>query len=193
VYRRVWGTPMRSPRHLAVTLVVLTLVLVTGGILLPQLFDGSAGNEVMSRRSGHPSQHDTPLAHSRDLDEWEESAPPAGPPGPLEAPESVAPAPRALTVASDWAEAWVDHPEESTKKEWLAALEPYTTREFLPQLKHIRLGNIPSSEVTGDPEPISSHRKSLVVKLPTDGPALLITVIDTAQGWRVSRYEQAGE
>jgi len=191
VYRRVWGTPMRSPKHLAVTLVVLTLLLVTGGIVLPRLFDGSAGNGVMSQDGGYSSQHDTPVAHSRDLDE-RETAPPAAPQRQLEAPESVEPAPRALTVAHDWAEAWVDHPEETSKKEWLAALEPYTTREFLPQLKHIRLGNIPSSEVTGAPEPVSSHRKSLVVKLPTDGPVLLITVIDSDEGWRVSRYEQAG-
>jgi len=182
VYRRLWGAPMRSPKHLAVTVVVLAGLIVLGGFTLPRLSGGPGGSDAVSASAHGSAQHDTPVAHSRNLDT---------PHGPLTTPPSVAPAQQALTVARQWATAWVDHPEGMTTQEWLAELEPYTTSEFLPQLRNIRLGNIPSSEVTGAAEPLSSHTKSLVARIPTDGPDLRVTVIDTDDGWRVTRYEQA--
>lgn len=191
VYRRLWGAPMRSPKHLAAALAVVTVLLVLGGILLPKLLGDSGGNGAVSSAAERMSESDTPAGYSNGIDASRRSRLPQSR-TPMSAPKSVEPDEQALRVVSKWAEAWVDHSSESTKKEWLAELEPYTTDEFLPQMKSIRLSNVPSSEVTGEPEPVSSHAKSVVAKVPTDGPELRVTVVDTDEGWRVTRYEQAG-
>ena len=52
--------------------------------------------------------------------------------------------------------------------------------------------NIAATKVTGEPEAVESFTSSVKVKLPTDDGDLLITVIDTPDGWRVAFYEQVG-
>lgn len=191
VYRRLWGAPMRSPKHLAALLVVLVALLVLGGVVLPRLLGDSGGHGAVSSAAEGVSENDHP-DHSSDRSDGSESLGSTRSGTRLPTQQSVEPDEKALTVVSAWAEAWVDHADGITKKEWLAALEPYTTDEFLPQLKSVRLRNIPSSEVTSDPEPVSSHTKSLVANISTDGPELRVTVVDTDGDWRVARYEQAG-
>jgi hypothetical protein len=51
-------------------------------------------------------------------------------------------------------------------------------------------GNIGATKVTGDAEVVESFTSSVKVTLPTDDGNLLITVIDTPDGWRVAFYEQ---
>jgi hypothetical protein len=50
--------------------------------------------------------------------------------------------------------------------------------------------NIPASKVTGDPTAVESFTSSVKVRLATDADDLLITVIETPDGWRVAYYEQ---
>src|SRR5699024_5037019 len=89
VYRRLWGAPMRSPRHLAVTVVVLAGLIVLGGFTLPRLSGGPGGSDAVSASAHGSAQHDTPVAHSRNLDT---------PHGPLTTPPSVALGQQAMTV-----------------------------------------------------------------------------------------------
>src|ERR1700742_4373259 len=52
VYRKLWGWPMRSPRHLVVLLVVVGAVVLTVGIVVPQLTgsgDGRNGAAAQTR------------------------------------------------------------------------------------------------------------------------------------------------
>lgn len=196
VYRRLWGWPMRSPTHLAVTLLVLA-VLITGiGIAVPTLFGGgsSTGVETTSveaARSWEPDPDPDSEPGAGD-GSTSGSTPVTRLTAPVVTPSHVAPAPEALSVAEKWAEAWVHHPKGITTEAWLDGLEPYTTREFLPTMSTVQPANIPSDDVTGDPRPVSSFAKSVVAIVPTDGPDLRITVVNTDYGWRVGNYERAG-
>ena len=193
VYRRLWGWPMRSPAHLAGTVAVLAVIAVAVGILLPRLLgDPDDGGTALTPAADRYSAGNLPGDDQHGALGATGTTLPTRLTEPLVTPSPTAPDPEALQVASTWAAAWVNHQEGMTEKAWLDGLAPYTTEEFLPVMETVRLASIPSSEVTGEPEAVSAHAKSVVAKVPTDGPDLLITVVDTDAGWRVAHYEQAG-
>jgi hypothetical protein len=195
VYRRLWGWPLRSPRHLVVTLIGVVILAVVIGIVAAHVhgaakpaatgsgaFDtttngstatsgpASAGN---STASTSPTTASTPVTRL------------AGPP---ETPVSAPPAPAALDVISTWGKLWVNHPVGMTNQQWLAQLSPYTTPELLPQMNTVDLGNINATQVTGPPTASKSFTDSVEALLPTNAGQLDITAIDTPQGWLVSAY-----
>ena len=51
--------------------------------------------------------------------------------------------------------------------------------------------NIPATKVTGAAKAVSVAPRSLRVQVPTDALTLVITVVDTDAGWRVSGYDKA--
>ncbi|HEY0696904.1 MAG TPA: hypothetical protein VGD43_03740, partial [Micromonospora sp.] len=89
-----------------------------------------------------------------------------------------------------WARAWVNHPAGMTNDDWVAQLAPLTTEEYLPQLRSVELANIPSTTVTGKAEPINAAAAAVDVRVTTDGATLLLTVIATESGWRVSAFDR---
>jgi hypothetical protein len=109
---------------------------------------------------------------------------------PPSAPTSAPPDPAALDVADSWAKAWVDHPEGVSTEDWIEDLRPFTTEEQLTEMATVEPGNIGATKVTDDPEVVESFTSSVKVEVPTDDGNLLITVIDTPDGWRVAFYEQ---
>jgi hypothetical protein len=88
--------------------------------------------------------------------------------------------------------AWVNHPDGITNQQWLEGLRPFTTEEYLPVMSTVDPRNIPASKVTGVPTATTSYTSSADVEIPTDGPKLTITVVNTGAGWRVAHYGQAG-
>jgi hypothetical protein len=192
VYRRLWGWPMRSPRHLAVVVFVVAALVITIGILVPQLTGGNkpgtgaaaaSSNNTTSAPSA-PGTTNTPGVTGST------SALPTRITEPPSAPTSAPPDPAALDVADSWGKAWVNHPEGVSTEEWLADLRPFTTEEQLTEMATVEPGNIGATKVTGDPEVVESFTSSVRIELPTDDGNLLITVIDTPDGWRVAFYEQ---
>jgi hypothetical protein len=192
VYRRLWGWPMRSPRHLAgVVFVVAVLVLATG-IIVPRLTGSNdrgpgaaaaSSNNTTSAPSA-PGTTNTPAVTGSASDlPTRITSPPSNP-------ETARPAPAALDVATEWATAFVDHPAGTTNEQWLADLRPLTTEEQLTEMATVEPGNIGATEITGEPEAVESYTSSVKVEVPTDDGDLLITVIDTPDGWRVAFYEQ---
>jgi hypothetical protein len=189
VYRRIWGAPLRSPRHLIVTVVVLVVLVTAIGFVIPRLLPGNGNAAPNDPQAGTPSvggaqtpttaavPTETSLTETRLTED------------PL-TPKSAPPALAALTAARKWALAWVDHPKGTSSKEWLAGLKPYTTEEFLPQLKTVDVQNIPAEKVVGKVKPVSSTAGSVEVDVATDGPTLRISVIKTPDGWRVDRYDE---
>lgn len=188
VYRRLWGWPLRSPRHLIGAVIGLAVLLTALGIILPK----AVGKQAKAAPPG-PGQT---------------TSAPANPPGlaapvpttatlptrlstPLETPTSAPPNGDALRIATDWAKAWVNHPAGMTNGQWLDGLRPYTTDEYLPRMATVDPANIPALKVTGDPAVTASYPDSVHVTIPTDGPKLSITVVSTNAGWRVSDYDQA--
>jgi hypothetical protein len=78
-----------------------------------------------------------------------------------------------------------------TNAQWLDGLRPYTVEEYLnTEMATVEPANIGATKVTGEPQAVESFTSSVKVKLPTDDGDLLITVIQTPDGWRVNFYEQ---
>ncbi|GDY33131.1 hypothetical protein [Gandjariella thermophila] len=183
VYRRLWGWPLRSPKHLVTALVAVAVLAVVVSVALNKAGvhrvppPGPAGAQ---RFAGAPSSATTTSPLPTRLE------------SPLAAPTSAPPDPAALAVAEAWGKAWANHPAGMTTQQWLAQLAPYTTDEYLPVMASVDPANIPAHRVTGRATAVNSFTSSVQANLPTDGGTLSITVIMTPQGWRVSGYTKAG-
>lgn len=189
VYRRLWGWPMRSPRHLAVVVFVVAVVVIAVGITVPKLTGGG------QRAGATPGTTTTTSTTPPRLGATEGGTATTQLPTritPTETPTSAPPAPEALDVAESWGKAWVNHPDGVTNEQWLADLRPFTTEEYITEMATVEPGNITATKVTGPPVAAESFTSSVKVTLPTDDGELLITVIDTPDGWRVAFYEQVG-
>ena len=93
-------------------------------------------------------------------------------------------------MAAKWGAAWVAH-QGVAKEQWLAALEPYTTEEFLrAKMSTVDTENIAATGVTGPPVVKSSFTGSVTVDLPTNATTLSVTLIKTLNGWRVASYDE---
>ncbi|OQO90318.1 hypothetical protein B1813_18025 [Saccharomonospora piscinae] len=196
VYRRLWGFPMRSPSHLVGTVILVAAVLIAAGMLVPRLVGDSAGGgagPVTPGAAGASSDEASPETDGGPSATLDREALPTRLSEPLATPSETEPAPEALRRAREWAEAWVTRPADGSAETWLDGLRPLTTPEFWPQLRSVEPDNITATEVVGEPEARQAHPKSVEVELTTDGPGLLVTVVDTDTGWRVSDYTETEE
>ncbi|MFJ1761645.1 hypothetical protein ACIOD2_15090 [Amycolatopsis sp. NPDC088138] len=189
VYRRLWGWPLRSPRHLVGTLVFLAILVTALGIVLPKVMgkqqakaSPTTGTTTTSVTAPTPSGVAAPVPTSNL---------PTRLSTPLATPTTAAPNGDAVRVAKEWAAAWVDHPQGITSAQWLEKLKPYTTEEYLPVMSSVDPANVPATKVTGEPTVGTSYTSSVQLTIPTDGPKLSITVVSTNAGWRVADYDQA--
>jgi hypothetical protein len=192
VYRRVWGWPLRSPKHLTASLVMLAIVLTALSIVLPK----AVGKPIT--RLGAPS-----TATSYSTPPTTGSRPGVAAPVPPSAslpsrvsttvtPMSAVPNADAIRVAKQWAAAWVNHPAGVTNAQWLEGMRPFTTEEYLTAvLSTVDPANVPATKVTGEPVVGTSYTASVQLVIPTDGPKVSITVVSTNEGWRVADYDQA--
>jgi len=179
-YRALWQWPLRSPARLALTAIGVLAVLV-GATIGIGMTNGSVALPVGARPT--PSAA-APVAPPEPV-----LLPPVPELEPTTLPVSAAPA-AALQVASRWARAWVRPPDGTTAAKWLDGLRSTTTDEYLGVLSGVDPGNIPATRVTGAAKAVSVAPRSLRVQVPTDALTLVITVVDTDTGWRVSGYDQ---
>jgi hypothetical protein len=193
VYRRLWGWPMRSPRHLAVVVFVVAVFVIAAGIIIPQLTGSNdrPNGAAAETTSGTTTAPNAPVTNTPGATgTTTTSSLPTRITTLTETPKSAPPSPAALDVADSWGKAWVNHPAGVTNEQWLDGLRPFTTEEQLTEMSTVEPANIPATKVTGDPTAVESFTSSVKVKLATDAGDLLITVIDTPDGWRVAYYEQ---
>lgn len=198
VYRKLWGWPMRSPTHLVMLLVVAAVLVIAISVVVPQLTGSNSGKPGAAAEStgqtttegGAPVPGTTGEAGLPDGQSSAATSLPTRIPSPPQSPASALPEPAALDVATQWAEAWVNHPEGTTPEEWLDGLRPFTLEEYMVELATVDLERVPATKVTGPPEVKESYTSSVTVNLPTDGVTLAITLISTPQGWRVAYYDQ---
>ena len=179
-YRALWQWPLRSPARLALTAIGVLAVLV-GATIGIGMTNGSVALPVGARPT--PSAA-APVAPPEPV-----LLPPVPELEPTTLPVSAAPA-AALQVASRWARAWVRPPDGTTAAKWLDGLRSTTTDEYLGVLSGVDPGNIPATRVTGAAKAVSVAPRSLRVQVPTDALTLVITVVDTDTGWRVSGYDR---
>ncbi|MGW5722299.1 hypothetical protein ACWEVP_39425 [Amycolatopsis sp. NPDC003865] len=187
VYRRLWGWPLRSPRHLMGTLVFLAILVTALGIVLPKVV-GKPQAKASPTTGPTTSVTATPPGVAAPVPT---SNLPTRLSAPLATPTTAAPNGDAVRVAKEWAAAWVNHPAGITSEQWLAQLKPFTTEEYLPVMASVDPANIPATKVTGEPVVGTSYTSSVQLTIPTDGPKLAITVVNTNAGWRVADYDQA--
>jgi hypothetical protein len=199
VYRKLWGWPMRSPSHLVAVVLVVGAVVLTIGIIVPQLTgsgDGG-GSGAAAETTASTTATTTPDGTTSEGGGGSSGSTggatsdlPTRLPSPTQKPTAAPPSAAALKVATAWGKAWVDHPKGTTNDKWVDGLRPYTTEEYLVEMSTVDPANIPATKVTGPPVPKQSYTSSVTANLPTDGGTIAITVIDTPQGWRVAFYEQ---
>lgn len=204
VYRRLWGWPMRSPRHLVATALVIGAIVLFVGLIVPRITGSHDASPGAANLNGSSTSQGTPAPGTGSGQGGAAPVPGAGqttvPPSsslptrqtaPAQTPTSAAPAPKALEVVTLWAKAWVNHPEGVTTEQWLNGLKSYTTEEQLAVMSTVDPRNIQATQVTGDPTVKISYTTSVEAIVPTNAGSLDITVIATPQGWRVAKYEQA--
>ena len=193
VYRRLWGWPLRSGRHLVVTLIGVVIVAVVIGIVAARLHGTTKPIATGSAAFGATSS-DTATSSTGGTTGGTPStttAPVTRLTTPPETPVSAPPAPAALDVIQTWGKLWVNHPVGMTNQQWVAQLAPYSTPDLPPQMTSVNLANINATQVTGPPTATKSFTSSVEALLPTNAGKLDIVAIATPQGWLVSSYLEA--
>jgi hypothetical protein len=189
-YRALWQWPLRSPARLAVAGVVFVAL---GIGLSVGITAARGGNDAGAPAAASPTTSARATGASSTPGTYASATPTALPPvrelTPTTLPVSQAPA-AAMQVAATWTAAWVRPPDTTTPQQWLDGLRPTTTDEYLGVLSGVDPQNIPATRVTGAPEAVQVSPRSVQVKVPTDALVLLVTVVDTDAGWRVSDYDR---
>jgi hypothetical protein len=204
VYRRLWGWPLRSPRHLIALVVFFLAVVLFLSTLLPRVLGGSPAAQntgASTSVSGSPtSGSPTPTQGAPGV-----VPPPAGTTSTGRSPSltetrqqpsaNLTPAradPKALDAAARWAEAFVNHPEGISAPDWLNPMRDLTTEEyFATRLSTIDPKAVAASRIRGGPVATAeSYTSSVTVEVPTDVKKLRITVIKTGAGWRVNEHTE---
>jgi hypothetical protein len=189
VYRKLWGWPLRSPRHLITFVIIIVALGIIVAMVIPKApSTGSAQptGDTTTGTSGAGTSNQSTDTTTTTTQQTRLTSP-------LLSPTPAPPAPQALDVAQKWVSAWAKHPAGITNQQWLEQLKPYTTDEFLPQMGTVDPANVPATKVTGAAVSVDSTTSSVVADVPTDGGTIQVTVITTPnQGWRVSKYDKAG-
>jgi hypothetical protein len=181
VYRKFWGAPVRSPKHFAVTVLALVLIVIGAQRALPE----SRVSSVPAVPAKNPRVSSLVPAPAEGGEGGTVARPRAA------SPSIPAPA-AALTVARSWAQAFLTVPKGITSARWVEQLRPYTTDDLFPQLQSIDPANVPVAQIIGAPRTISAGASSAEVDVPTTSVVLRLLLVSTPAGWRVASYERAG-
>jgi len=190
VYRRLWGWPLRSPRHLITAVVGFVVVVAVLAIAVAKLSGpkpqpaAAPGTDTSTTTTENVVQAPPPSTETTTSGPLPTRLP--APPSP----STAAPDPQALDIAVRWTTAWANHPAGVSTYQWLQGLRPYTTEEYMTIMESIDPANVPATKVTGPATSISAVAGSIDVRVPTDGGPLAVTLIKTGDGWRVTHYDQ---
>ncbi|PSL54463.1 hypothetical protein B0I31_107523 [Saccharothrix carnea] len=191
VYRRLWGWPLRSPRHLVATIVGVVVLVTTISVVIPNAIkprggSGTAGATSTTTKPGGggsqigvlPTVTSTPL--------------PTKAPSPTAAPSSAPVNPNAQLVADMWVDAFGAYqPGKTTKEQWLAGLEPHTSDEKFPALESVDPANVPA--VVDQPvKAIKSFTDSAEFEAKLEDGRLIVTVAKLPEGWVVTEWTKVG-
>ncbi|MET9231035.1 hypothetical protein [Lentzea sp. NPDC003310] len=184
VYRRLWGWPLRSPRHLAASIIIFVVVVVALGVIIPKVLDRRAADPNTAAGQPSTSSQGTQVgqlpASSTSL--------PTKVPAPSNSAKAAPPAADAQLIAELWAETWVKPPPDNDVNKWLKQLEQYTTPEFLAQMATIDPRNVPD-KLTDKVKAVKSTTSSIDFEVPTDLGKVRITLVKAPDGkWRVNSY-----
>lgn len=190
-YRPIWQWPLRSiPHALITTAVVLAAAAGISSLSTFALSDTAAS--TVSGPTTTITRPSTPTATP--------SAPPAATSGPTSstptATPPAAPQPAAadpaqtetVGVATSWTAAWLTA-NRVTPAQWLAALKPYTTEEYLGLLSSVDPANVPQG-AAGRPTIVSAKTSSAIVNVPIGAATLRLSLIRAPGGWLVANSDR---
>ncbi len=191
VYRRLWGWPLRSPRHLVASIVGVVVVVTTISVVIPNAINprpsGSTAGTTSTVATGGSGGNQVGVLPSTT------SAPlPTKAPSPTAAPSSAPVNPNAQLVADMWVDAYgAFEVGKTTKDKWLAGLKPHTSEELFPRLASIEPANVPV--VIDQPvKPIKSFTDSAEFEAQLENGKLVVTVVKLPEGWRVHEFDKVG-
>lgn len=185
VYRRLWGWPLRSPRHLAASIIIFVVVVVALGVIIPKVLDRKPSAPTVAGQSSS-----APGTQVGQLPSSGASLPTKQPPPSVSA-SAAPPQADAQLIAELWAENWIKPPPDNDVNKWLAQLRPYTTEEFLAQMATIDPKNVPD-KITQKVTPKKSFVSSADFEVGTDVGKVVITLVKTPSNeWRVNSYTKA--
>jgi hypothetical protein len=191
VYRRLWGWPLRSPRHLVATIVGVVAVVTTISVVIPNAIKpqptgrtaGSTSTAVTGANGGNqvgvlPTVTSTPL--------------PTKAASPTAAPSSAPVNANAAAVATAWVDAFSRfEPGKTTKEQWLAGLDRWTADEVFPRLQSVEPANVPVV-LDKKVKTIKSSTDSAEFEAKLKDGRLIVTVAKLPEGWVVSEWTKVG-
>jgi hypothetical protein len=181
VYRRLWGWPLRSPRHLAASIVIFVVVVVALGVIVPKVLDRKPSTQTAAGPS--TSQQGTQVGQLPSSG----ASLPTKEPAPSISASAAPPQADAQLIAELWAGSWIKPPPDNDVNKWLAQLRPYTTEEFLAQMATIDPRNVPKKYTNVTPK--KSYVSSADFEIGTDLGKVVITLVKAPDGkWRVNSY-----
>ncbi|MEV0681102.1 hypothetical protein AB0I60_31750 [Actinosynnema sp. NPDC050436] len=190
VYRRLWGWPLRSPRHLVATVVGLIALVITAGIVFDHTV-GSTSSAAPGTTTGKPAVPGSgnqigvlpPTGTTTPL--------PTKAASPTAAASSAPVTADAQLVAESWIDAWLAHPPGTTNAKWLGGLKPWTSDELLPTLQSVDPANVPK-EIKSPVKATRSTTDSVDFEADLETGKLVLTVAKLPEGWRVHKYSRVG-
>ncbi|MFE9743295.1 hypothetical protein ACFYOT_00155 [Saccharothrix saharensis] len=191
VYRRLWGWPLRSPRHLVTTIVGVVVLVTTISVVIPNAIKprpngGTAGTtSTVTTGSGGGNQVGVlPTVTSTPL--------PTKAPSPTPAPTSAPVNANAQLRADMWVDAFSRfEPGKTTKEQWLAGLEEHTSDEMFPRLQSVDPANVPAV-IDQAVKPIKSFTDSAEFEAKLEDGRLIVTVAKLPEGWVVTDWTKVG-
>ncbi|XVS65421.1 hypothetical protein ACQPYE_04960 [Actinosynnema sp. CA-299493] len=192
VYRRLWGWPLRSPRHLVTTIVGVFVVVTTISVVIPNAIKpppgrgGTAGATTTATTGGNGGNQVgvLPTLTSTALPTKAQSPTAAAPSAPVN--------PNAQLVADMWVDAFGSYePGKTTKEQWLAALKPYTKNEKFSALQSVDPVSVPA-EIDKAVRPIKSVTGSVDFEAKLKDGRLIVTVAELPEGWVVTDWTKVG-
>jgi hypothetical protein len=183
VYRKFWGWPVRSPAHLAGTLLVAVIVAVGIGAVLPGKHRDGTVRGAQSSSSRVTASAPAPASALDGSGGLRATLVPARPTSPAPA--------AALSVARSWVQAFLTVGKGTTSAQWVEQLRPLTTDDLVPELRSVDPANVPAAQIIEAPRTISASAGSAEVDVPTTALVMRLLVVSTPAGWRVASYERA--
>ncbi|WP_447005805.1 hypothetical protein ACRAKI_04615 [Saccharothrix isguenensis] len=190
VYRRLWGWPLRSPKHLAATIVGVIALITTISVVIPNAVNqrpagqGATTSTTQAATGGGNQIGVLPSATATPL--------PTKAPSPVPAPPSVTADPTVQMIADMWVDAYASfEPGKTTKEEWLKGLKPYTSKEQFPRLESIAPENVPVVIVKAV-KAVKSVAGSAEFEAELEDGKLFVTVVELPEGWRVHKFDRTG-
>ncbi|ONI86031.1 hypothetical protein ALI22I_25110 [Saccharothrix sp. ALI-22-I] len=191
VYRRLWGWPLRSPKHLVAAIVGVTVVVTTISVVIPNAVaprsNGSlpgVTSTAQTRTSGGNQIGVLPTVTTSPL--------PTKAPSPTAAPSSAPVNPNAQIVADLWVDAFSSFvPGKTTKEQWLAGLKKHTSNEMFPRLASVDPANVPAV-IAEAVKPVKSSTASADFEAELKDGKLIVTVANLPEGWVVTEWTKVG-